>query len=186
MRYNYLLYGLLSIIIFSLSVLISITFKENYSFSGQYLSALGVGEYSYVFNTGLIITSFFIAVFFLYFLKIKRLLCKIGSIFGLISCVFLIGVALFPSGHQYHIITTSLFFLSLLISSFFISFSTDSIEIKLYELALIAATILFSYSYYIGIGAQIFQKILVFGYFVWILIISLKSINTNEELKINV
>lgn len=173
-----ILSGLLAIIVFSVAIFTSIYFKAPYNFASQYFSELGTGQYSYIFNFGLVATSLLLLVFFIEIRKIS----KLGFAFGALSCLFLIGISFYTGGHPYHVALTTMFFLSILLASIFVSLSIKSASVKILNILLILATTLFSYIYFIGNESQILQKVVIFGYFIWIILVSVKHEIGMEEM----
>ena len=116
--------GILAPIVAFVGIVFSILSYPNFSFTGNWLSDLGIGSTSAVFNSGLILAGILGFVFCLGFRKTLPPLGKLGSVVLLIGTLALIGVGLFPeSSGIYHTITSFLFFGCLIVGMGIVGFS---------------------------------------------------------------
>ncbi len=81
---------------FSISTIVLMSIGE-YNIYTQFLSALGVREYGYVFNASLVVLAL---ATFLYFWRLKASLRwpAVTASMGVVSSLLLLGIGLFPSG----------------------------------------------------------------------------------------
>jgi len=113
--------ALIGIIIFLLLSISSIYFYPKYDFFNQYLSDLGVGSTSLLFNSGIIIASILLLPFIFSLYKPYSFLSQTTCFLGFASVIFFAGIAVFPLNFQsIHSFIAGLFFL---LMSFFILFA---------------------------------------------------------------
>ncbi|MFA5125845.1 MAG: DUF998 domain-containing protein [archaeon] len=114
-------FALIGLIIFLLLSISSIYFYPKYDFSNQYLSDLGVGSTSLLFNSGIIIASILLLPFIFSLYKSYSFLSQTTYFLGFASVIFFAGIAVFPLTFQsIHSFIAGLFFFSM---SFFILFA---------------------------------------------------------------
>jgi len=105
--------AILGIIIGAVFTVISIHIIPEFNLVTDYLSALGVnGTGAIVFNIGTIISAIMVLPIFA---KINDFLgnsisSRIGMVLGIVSCIGIIGVAIFPMGMAIHTGAAALFF----------------------------------------------------------------------------
>lgn len=103
--------GILAPLVAFAGIVFSISSYPNFSFTGNWLSDLGVGPTSVGFNSSLVLAGILGSVFCLGFRKTLPTLGKLGCVVLSIGTLALIGVGLFPeSSGIYHTITSLVFF----------------------------------------------------------------------------
>jgi len=111
-----------SLLILLLSIAISISLYFKYDFFNQYLSELGVGPTSIIFNSGLIISALLLIPFFFSSLLHKSFLKQTGSILGIAAMISLAGIGIFPiPNYPHHLITAFMFFFASALAIIFFS-----------------------------------------------------------------
>ena len=103
--------GILAPVMAFVGIIFSIWSYPNFSFTGNWLSDLGVGSTSVGFNTGVILAGILGFIFCFGFRKSLPPLGKLGCMVLLVGTLALIGVGLFPeSSGFYHTVTSVAFF----------------------------------------------------------------------------
>ncbi len=164
-------------IIFLVGFLISIILYNNYSFGMQFISELGVGTTSIIFNSCIIIAPILMIPFF-FFSKGKNNISQIASLLGIASAFFLMGVGLFPlTFSNMHLFFAGMFFFSSALTALFFSFYylISAFEIKQINLFILFLSFIGFCSFIIIVIFLLFfrdplwQKISVFVFFLWLL-----------------
>jgi len=108
------IFGLVAMMVASISVIVSMLLTKQ-GLTTHYISNLGLGNYSLIFNMGMITSGVLLAIFF--FMN-KEILIKIS---GIISSLGLIGVGIFHIGNFIHQFFASLFFIFIGVVIFLVS-----------------------------------------------------------------
>jgi len=157
--------GLLVTISFICTLILAIIAYKNYNFFGQYLSELGAGETSVIFNVGLMITSLLmVCLYILIYYKES----KSNLVIGVVSAVSLFGVGLFPlTLKNPHYLSALLFFL---LSFFLIAKSNINLYFKEKNIDWIGVISIVVILFYIIIFRNpLMQKFSVFVIIVWLI-----------------
>ncbi len=113
--------ALLALIIFTLSVAVSIILTPNYDFFFNYLSELGVGENAIIFNAGVVITAVLLIPFFSSVYQKNKMVPQIITILGIASMLFFAGVGIFPlTDGVLHTYAATMFFFTITLVMFFV------------------------------------------------------------------
>ncbi len=170
--------GLISVLIFSVFLVVSIYLHKNFSLIKNSLSDLGkLGvKYAYVFNAGLIISGilFFLFSISLILFCVSRPIKYSAGVFLLISSIFLILIGLAPKGTPFHNPFAVIYYNLAMVGIFV--YGIDDIILKKYPLGtysiiLLPSGYIFYYFYPImGFGtAELGVAILIL---IWIAILS--------------
>jgi len=160
-----------AIVVLAITLASAMLLYTNYYFFGQPISALGVGPTALLFNTGFFISALLFCLYFLNsFLIEKDVVCKIGFLIGAISMVFMGGIAAFPLNMLFeHIVVAFSFFL--LIAITILVFSIHGFR-KNKLFSLFGFVIIVLVLFYFSNGSALIQKLIVFFFVIWILILN--------------
>lgn len=169
------LFGILAPITVILFVSLAISQYPGFSLIENWLSDLGVGETSIIFNIGIILGGLFTLIFAIGFRKVSK-----GSYLLIVGSVALIGVGLFPSSTGiYHFMFAVIFFdftiLSLLITAFYLKNLMRWITIFSVAIAFIGVSLIS-----LKATAEIITGL---GFTIWIILISLSKIAAAKKKK---
>lgn len=201
---SYLILTYVGVVTFFIGSTSAMFIKPGYSFTNQWLSDLGTGEYALLFNTTVILTGILTSTFYpltFYLLRqqgYSRSNSAIGMIFGVTSFVFLILVGVFNlenDVNNFHSISTIIFLISaslsqiLLLSGFswYVCIhlaSPGTMDYKLSYISLIMAS-LFGLMFVGGISYEQFllQKMTVYLLVTTVLYQSLKVWQSDDLFK---
>jgi hypothetical membrane protein len=159
--------GFLTILVFFLTISISIMIYDNYNFFGQNFSDLGVGQTSIIFNFGIMLTAIFLTIY--YFLFFKKNNSTRIFLLSLLSTIGLFGVGFFDLQNQLHFIFAGLFFIStFVLIIFFLLKNVLIIRIKNFKkLVLVSVVVLILIIIYIIFRTPFLQKITVYLIVLW-------------------
>jgi len=200
---NYLLMTYVGIATFLIGSTFAMLIKPGYSFTNQWLSDLGTGEYAPLFNMTLVFTGLFTSSFYpvtFYLLRQKgysKTKSMIGMFLGVTSFIFLILVGVFSLGNDFnnlHGISAMVFLISasfaqiLLLSGFswYVCFnvaSSTAMDNRLSYISLVTA-IIFGFVFIEGIKFEqyILQKITIYLLIITVLYQSIKIWQSDELL----
>lgn len=162
--------GFLAVLAFLSFTALAVLNYANYSFAGQFLSELGIGENSaFWFNFGLMVAGVLFAVFFAGFFK----KAKAVSMLGILASIALIGVGVFPLTQEFlHDLSVGLFFAfaGLAVLVFSLRRLRESKLLSLLGFAVFASVLAL-----FALGLPLVQKLSVALFLLWVLIVSLKN-----------
>ena len=167
-------------------------YPDGYSFTEDYFSHLGttvniktgspndISRFLFVLAciiTGICLIPFWIVISTLFTAsKLMKSLSSFGTLLGIISCPFLMGIGIFAGDtqHSLHVLSTRMFFLlfaaAILIYSIAILFNAEYQNIySLIGIAFSILIVLFVLRFFIQINV-IMQKIIVYGFCLWALL----------------
>ncbi|MEM1574812.1 MAG: DUF998 domain-containing protein [Nitrososphaerota archaeon] len=140
-----LICGIISIIIAYSSIIFSIIISDWFSWKNNALSDLGAREPSaIIFNTGLILSGFFLILFSLSLYNFfKGLLSKIGIFLFLLTAISLSLIGIFPeTAGKIHLYVSIMFFAFSPLSFIFLGISSILLKMKKYGFFTIIIAIL--------------------------------------------
>ncbi len=201
---TYLILTYLGVVTFFIGSTFAMLIKPGYSFTNQWLSDLGTGQYALLFNITLIITGILTSLFYpltFYLLRqngYSKIKSTIGMVLGVTSFIFLIMVGVFSlenDVYNFHSISTMIFLIStslaqiLLLSGFtwFICIhlaSTATMDGKLSYISFVMA-VFFGFLFVGNINFEqfILQKMTVYLLLLTVLYQSLKVWQSDELFK---
>ncbi len=161
------IFGILAFILFILTTTISIYSYEGYKFFEQNFSDLGVGNGAIFFNYGLMLTAIFLAIYFFFSFKDKKIL-----FISLISSIGLFLVGFFPLTFSFeHYISAGIFFVFsfiLIIIDLLKSKNKKIVDKKITNKKIIISVIaLLIILAYILLQIPVLQKFSVFAIIFW-------------------
>ncbi len=111
----------LGLVIFIISVAVSILLSPGYDFFSNYLSELGVGNTALIFNIGVVLTAVLLIPFFVTLYEKDKFLPQLIAILGVVGMIFFIGVGVFPlTAGIIHTFSAFLFFFTMTLVIFFV------------------------------------------------------------------
>ncbi len=159
------LIGLLTLILFLLTIVLSTLVYGNYNFFEQNLSELGVGSTAIIFNIGLMLSALLLIVFY-YFILFKE--SKTNFLVALFSAIGFFGIGLFPLTLSFlHYVSAGIFFVlsAILIAKIVIDnkMKTKKIDfVGIFSLVLIII-------YLALFQTPLMQKIAIIGIIIWLI-----------------
>ncbi|MEM2145490.1 MAG: DUF998 domain-containing protein [Candidatus Jordarchaeaceae archaeon] len=160
-----------------------------YSIFFEFISDLGVGPSSYLFNTSMIIAGLLLIVAFPTLLKPLRNtgIAKIGVGVGIIAGVGLIGVGVFPETKaMYHVIFATIFFISIFLAMGILSYAdnvavffSDHVDLLGY-ISCVLGVICTVLVLFLG---SVIEWVLLFFILIWALPLSIDMLNKRKSIQ---